>query len=174
MEFPTDSQRWAHRLPDWPAAAVAGLAAGAVLMVLELVWAILIVGTEPWRTSHMIAAIVVGPDALEVRDFSVRLIAIALATHYVLGVVFGLVLAALIAPFRLDARVDLVLLAGAAFGLALYLLNFYGMVVVFPWFAEARGGAAVLAHLVFGMSAAVIYRRLEWSGPEMPDTTRGM
>jgi hypothetical protein len=161
MELHTDSHRWVHRSPDWPAAAVAGLAAGAVLMVLELVWAILIVGTNPWLTSHMVAAIVVGPDALQVRDFSVPLIAIALATHYVLGTLFGLVLAVLIAPFRLDSSAGMVLLAGAAFGLALYLLNFYGMVALFPWFADLRGGAALLAHLIFGMTAAVIYRRLE-------------
>lgn len=164
MEFPTYLQHWTHRLPDWPAAAVAGLAAGAILMVLELIWAILIVGGEPWRISHMIAAIVVGPDALEVRDFSVRLIALALATHYVLGMVFGLVLAALIAPFHLEERAGFLLLAGAAFGMALYLINFYGMSVVFPWFADLRGGVAVVAHLVFGMTAAVIYRRLKGAG----------
>lgn len=163
MQIHTYSHRWAHRMPDWPAAAVAGLAAGAILMVLELIWSILIVGNDPWMTTHMVAAIVTGPDALQVTDFSLRLTAAALVTHYVLGIAFGLILAAIIAPFHLDSSAGMVLLTGAVFGLALYLINFYGMSAFFPWFADMRGWATLIAHLVFGMAAAVIYRQLERS-----------
>ena len=161
MELHTYTRHWTHRVPDWPAAAVAGLAAGAVLMVLELLWSVFFVGTEPWRITHMVAAIVMGPDALQVSDFSVRLMATALATHYVLGIIFGLVLAALIATFHLDSSPGKALLSGAVFALALYLLNFYGMVAVFPWFADMRGWTTVAAHLIFGMTVAIIYRQLE-------------
>lgn len=161
MQIHTYSHRWERRVPDWPAAAVAGLAAGAILMVLELLWSILVVGTDPWMTSHMVAAIVMGPDALQVSDFDVSLIAVALVTHYVLGIVFGLVLAAIIAPFHLDSSTGMALAIGAAFGLVLYLFNFYGMVRFFPWFADMRGWETLAAHFIFGMSAAAIYRRLE-------------
>jgi hypothetical protein len=162
MELRTHSHRWEHRAPDWPAAAVSGFVAGAVLMVLELLWSTIAAGTtSPWMTSHMIAAIVVGPDALQVTDFSFSLVAVALATHYVLGIVFGLVLAAIIAPFHLDSSAGMVLLIGAVFGLAIYLLNFYGMVRFFPWFADVRSWATLLAHMIFGMAAAVMYRKLE-------------
>ena len=161
MELHTYSHRWERRMPDWPAAAVAGLAAGAILMLLELLWSIIVVGTDPWMTSHMIAAIVMGPSALQVTDFNVSLIAVALATHYVLGIVFGLVLAAIIAPFHLDSSAGMALAVGAAFGLVLYLFNFYGMVRLFPWFAEIRGWPTVAAHLIFGMALAFIYRALE-------------
>lgn len=160
MELHTYSHRWERRMPDWPAAAVAGLVAGAILMVLELLW-LTIAGANPWMISHKIAAIVVGPDALQVTDFNVSLIAIALATHYVLGIVFCLVLAAVIAPFHLDSSVGMALSIGALFGLALYLLNFYGMVQFFPWFADMRGWTTLVAHLIFGMSAAAFYRILE-------------
>ncbi len=145
------------RQPDWPAAAVAGLAAGAVLMVLELLWSTLVSGGSPWAVSHMISAIVMGPAALQSSDFSVTVVAVALAAHYVLGVVFGLVLAAIIVPFRLDSTVGMVLLAGAVFGVVLYLLNFYGMTRFFPWFAELRGAATVVTHLIFGITAAFLY-----------------
>ena len=161
MELHLSSHRWERRLPDWPAAAVAGLAAGAILMVLELLWSTMVTGTNPWMTSHMVAAIVAGPDALQVTDFDVGLIAAALATHYVLGIVFGLVLAVIIAPFHLDSSSGMALSVGAAFGVALYLLNFYGMVRFFPWFADMRGWETLVAHMIFGMSAALIYRKLE-------------
>lgn len=165
MDLHMHSYRW-QRLPDWPAAAVAGLAAGAVLMVLELFWSTLVAGGSPWAASHMIAAIVMGPDTLQSSDFSLNVVAVALAAHYVLGIVFGLVLATIIAPFRQDSSVGMVLLAGAVFGAVLYLLNFYGMVYFFPWFADWRGAATLVTHLIFGMTAALLYWKLDRHGAD--------
>ena len=130
-------------------------------MVLELLWSALVVGTSPWVTSHMIAALVMGPNALQGAGFSVGIVAVALATHYLLGVVFALLLAILMAPFHLDSSAAMALLAGAAFGLLLYAFNFYGLVRFFPWFGELRGTATLVAHLIFGMAAALIYWKLE-------------
>ncbi|MGH6638971.1 MAG: hypothetical protein ACREBY_10265 [Polaromonas sp.] len=155
-----------QRLPDWPAAAVAGLAAGAVLMVLELFWSTLVTGGSPWAASHMIAAIVMGPGALQSSDFSLGVVAVALAVHYVLGTLFGLALAVIIAPLRQDSSVGMALLAGAVFGAVLYLLNFYGMVHFFPWFADWRGGATLVTHLLFGMTAALFYWKLDRHGAD--------
>ncbi|HJV85326.1 MAG TPA: hypothetical protein VJ698_07595 [Noviherbaspirillum sp.] len=161
MEIRTQSHRWEQRTPDWLAAGVAGFAAGAILMVLELVWSATRVGGNPWSTPHMIAAIVLGRDALQSTDFNVGIVATALAVHYLLGIILGLILGAIIAPFRFDSSMALSLLVGAVFGLAIYLINFYGLERVFPWFANMRGWAAVVAHLIFGMSAAAIYDALE-------------
>ena len=63
--------------PDWPAAAVAGLAAGAILMVLDLFWSTAVMGTGPWITSRRIAAIFMGADTLKASDFSVGTVALA-------------------------------------------------------------------------------------------------
>jgi hypothetical protein len=155
------SHRWERRLPDWKVAAVSGFVAGAVLMVLELLWAMMTGDGNPWRASHMVAAIVMGPDVLQSAGFSLPIVIVALITHYVLGIAFGLFLAGIVAPYRLDSSIGLVLLTGAAFGLALYLFNFHGMVRVFEWFAEVRGVATLIAHLIFGMVAAALYWKLE-------------
>jgi hypothetical protein len=154
------SSSW--RAPDWTAAAVAGFAAGAVLMVLDLIWSTLY-GQGPWRTSHMIAPIFLGTDspAASGYAFSVGVVYIALAVHYALGILFGLAMGAVMAQFRLDATVQLALAAGAILGLALYLLNFEGLVAFFPWLAELRGGDTLAAHVVFGIVAALLYRRLK-------------
>jgi ribose/xylose/arabinose/galactoside ABC-type transport system permease subunit len=153
-----------HPLPDWPAAAVAGLAAGAILMVLELFWSTLVSSGSPWAASHMIAAMVMGPGVLQSSDFSLQVVAVALVAHYVLGIVFGLVLAAIIAPFRGDSGLGVVALVGAVFGAVLYLLNFYGMVHFFPWFVAWRGAATLVIHLIFGVAAALLYWKLERQG----------
>jgi len=41
-------QQLKHRPLDWAAAAVAGLGAGAILMVLDLMWSLAITGEGPW------------------------------------------------------------------------------------------------------------------------------
>jgi len=161
MELRLHSHRWDARAPDWTAAVVSGFVAGALLMVMELLWNTNLMGSTPWTMPHMIAAMVEGSNALQSNGFSFAVVALALAIHYLLGIVFGVVLAAIIAPFHLDSSLGLVLLTGAIFGAALYLFNFYGMVRFFPWFEDIRGGITLLAHLIFGMAAAWLYQYLE-------------
>lgn len=161
MELHMHSHRWEARKPDWQAAAASGLVAGAILMVLELLWTTNLIGATPWTMPHMIAAIAMGPQVLEPHDFNLMVMAVALITHYLLGIVFGLILGAIIAPFHFDSSPGMALAVGAIFGLMLYLLNFYGMARMFPWFAQMRGLATVIAHLIFGMSAAIMYWKLE-------------
>lgn len=164
MELHMHTHRWEQRMPDWTVAAVSGFAAGAVLMVLELLWSTIIMDGSLWQTSHMIAALTLGPDALQSSDFNLTIVAAALATHYVLGIVLGLILAAIIVPFHFDSSIGMLLLIGAVFGVAVYLFNFYGMVHFFSWFAEMRGWPALLAHIVFGMVSAAMYWKLEQAG----------
>ncbi|WP_420477140.1 hypothetical protein [Noviherbaspirillum sp. ST9] len=161
MELHLHSHHLEHRSPDWVAAAASGFVAGAILMVLELFWSAIVQDSNPWVTSHKIAAIVLGDDVLRPADFSVGIVGVALIIHYVLGIVFGLVLAAIIAPFRLDSSVGMALAAGAVFGLLLYVINFYVLTGVFPWFADMRGWAALFANLIFGMALALMYTKLE-------------
>ncbi|MGA0610683.1 hypothetical protein [Caldimonas sp. KR1-144] len=161
MHMRLQSHQWVHRDPDWVAAGVAGLAAGAVLMVIELLWPALVGGSDSWHAARMIAAIVMGPGPLQSNGFALDVVLVALVTHYALGVLFGIALGFVIAGFRLDSSTGLVLVTGAVFGLALYLINFYGMTRVFTWFAEIRGWPMAINHVLFGMVAAWLYRFLE-------------
>lgn len=161
MELHWHSLHLEHRRPDWVAAAASGFVAGAILMLLELFWSSIVQDANPWVTSHKIAAIVLGTDALRSADFSVGIVGVALIIHYALGIAFGLVLAAVIAPFHLDSSMGRALLLGAVFGLILYLINFYALTAIFPWFADMRGSATLIANLIFGMAAALLYLKLE-------------
>jgi hypothetical protein len=143
------------------AAAVAGFVAGAILMVLELIWSVAVSHISPWETSRMIAALLMGPDVLHSSEFDLGVVAMALITHYVLGVFFALILAIIIAPFHFDSSPGMALAVGAVFGLVLYWFNFYGVARFFNWFAEMRGWTSIAAHLVFGMVAAFAYMKLE-------------
>jgi len=164
MELHMQSHHWQARLPDWAAAAIAGFGAGGVMMLLEVLWAVTAGADDPWRPTHMVAAMAMGWDALQTTGYSLAIVATALIIHYLLGTVFGVLLAAIVAPFRLDSSAGMILLSGALFGLALYGLNFYGMTGVYPWFAELRGWGNALGHMLFGAAAALIYLQLERPG----------
>lgn len=162
MQLRMHLHHWEHREPDWAAAAVAGFAAGAILMVLELAWAALAGDNGPWRISQLVAAITLGPGPLQGSPFAfdAGVVGMALVTHYVLGVAFGTVLGWILAGFHYDTSIAAMLLIGAVFGLLLYLINFHVLTQVFPWFRELRGWTTLAAHLVFGISAALLYWKL--------------
>ena len=161
MELHLHSHHLEHRSPDWVAAAASGFVAGAILMVLELFWASIVQDGNPWVISHKISAIVLGTDVLRSAEFSVGIVGVALIIHYVLGIAFGLVLSAIIAPFHFDSSVGMALFVGAVFGLILYLINFFALTSAFPWFADMRGWASLTANLIFGMALSLIYMKLE-------------
>ena len=168
MDTLLGSRSWKWRATDWTAAAVSGFAAGAVLMVLDLFWSAFFTPEGPWRTSHMIAPIFTGADSLPTTGyrFSIGVVAIALATHYALGIVFGLAMATLLVQFRLDSSPGMALVAGATLGAALYLINFELLVGFFPWLVSLRGADTLAAHVVFGVVAALLYCRLKRTAPE--------
>lgn len=162
MELQMQLHQWERRAPDWRAAAAAGFAAGAVLMVLELIWAASMHMEGPWRIPHMVAAMVLGPGILErtPHEFNLGVVSIALITHYLLGILFGVVLGAIIAGFHYETSLGMIQTIGAVFGFVLYLVNFHLVSFFLPWFTELRGWGTLMAHLAFGVIAAVLYWKL--------------
>ncbi|ODP34045.1 hypothetical protein [Pandoraea sp. ISTKB] len=158
MELHLSSHRYTHRSPDWAAAAVAGFVACAFFSAVEMLMVLLVSGQSPWVPPRMVAAIVLGPGILsQPATFDVSIVAMALMVHAAIGVVLGVVLGAIIAPFRLDSDVVTVSIAGGVFGLIVYVVNFYVMTQMFPWFMESRGWTMVAGHVIFGAFAGYMY-----------------
>lgn len=163
MELQLHLHHWRRRQPDWAVAAVAGFAASALLMVLELLWGVMNGSAGPWRVPELIAALVLGPDALRHAPdaFNLNVVIVALGTHYVLGIMFGCILGYIIAGFQFDSSAELMIVVGAAFGALLYAFNFHGIAEFFTWLPELRGMSTFIAHLIFGITAAMLYWALE-------------
>lgn len=160
MELQLHSRYWPWRVPDWSAAAVAGFAAGAVLMVLDLVWPLLFGDGNPWATAHMVSALLLGQQVLQSSGFELGVVAVALLIHYALGIFSGLVIGIVIAGVHCEASLAMTQAIGYAFGVVVYFVNFYVLATLFPWFGEMRGAATFLGQLAFGVCAALVYRKL--------------
>jgi hypothetical protein len=144
-----ENMRWMMptQRPDWLAGTLAGVFAGTVFIVLQMVLQPLVHGQSPWVTVRMMAAILLGPDVLAApATFSLRLFLVAMLVHYSLSIIYSLVGAALLHRFTVIPATVL----GGVLGLLLYLINYYGFVLIFPWFAEARDWTSILVHAVFG------------------------
>jgi len=131
------------RALQWPAAAGAGLIAGAVFLIAPR--------GSPWSTvtffSPTIMGRTLGPDAGP-------LIMIWVA-HLLLALVYGLIISSVIARMTY-ARA---FMAGAIMGLVLYGVNLAAVSMLWP---EMRGSelTVVFTHIVFGLIAAGAYRGL--------------
>jgi hypothetical protein len=144
-----------HDITDWRASIWAGLIAGVVFLMAEMLMVWLFMGQSPWGPPRMIAAMVMSRDVLPPpADFSMSVMLVAMMIHFALSIVYGLIIGWMV--HRLD--MGMAVLAGIAFGLvAIYFVNFYIMTGVFPWFAEARNGVSAFAHVLFGAVGAGSY-----------------
>ncbi|VWD20018.1 sodium:proline symporter [Burkholderia lata] len=107
------------------------------------------------RDTRLTAAIVMGRGVLRASaGFDPLVMAAATLVHLVLSLIYAAVLAKAIRNLSLAAA----LLAGGAFGLILYGVNLYAFTTIFPWFIPVRGAITLVAHLVFGITAAAAYR----------------
>lgn len=127
----------------------AGLIAGVVFMMIEMILVGTVGGGSPWAPPRMIAAMAMGEGVLPPpATFDIAIFMVAMIVHFVLAIVLALVFAWIADRMAWSRTTTIV--AGMVFGLIIYLVNFYGMTAVFPWFAMARNWISIFAHVVFG------------------------
>jgi uncharacterized membrane protein YagU involved in acid resistance len=156
-----------RRAWDVRAAGLAGINAGLIFVMLEMILMPRFLGDSPWMPPRMIAAIVMGQDVLSAATFDSSVFLVALVVHLILSLIYAVILAAVV--HQLDLGMSL--LVGAIFGLVLYFVNFYAFTVLFPWFATARNWVSIVSHLAFGIAAAWTYKGLAASRLAMRTTT---
>jgi len=145
---------------DWRAAIYAGVAAGILASMAQIIlwWAFgHVLSGMLFRDARLAAAVIMGRAVLPPHTaFGWQVMAIATLIHFELSILYGLGLAVFIARCGLL----LALLAGVAYGLALFFINMYGFTSLFPWFAAARDWITLVTHAVFGISVAGVYKIL--------------
>jgi uncharacterized membrane protein YagU involved in acid resistance len=144
---------------DLKAAALAGIIAGAVFIILEMLLVTYVAGDSPWAPPRMMAAIAMGKDVLPPpATFNLGVMTAAMVIHLALAIVYGVIFGLLVATLGL--RPATAALGGLAFGVILYVVNFYLFTGLFPWFAMARNWMSLFAHAVFGLVLGIAYVRL--------------
>lgn len=142
---------------DWKAAVIAGLIAGLVFLILEMLLVATLAGQSPWGPPRMIAAMALGQEVLPPpASFDVGIVVVALVIHFALSVILAFMFGWAVSNWRMN--MPIALLSGVVFGLAVYLIDFYLFTTIWPWFAEARNAITVFAHAMFGLTLGAVYQ----------------
>jgi len=146
----------------------AGVIAGIVATVAQIFLWWGFTDKLPWifyRDARLTAAILMGQEVLPPpAAFEWKILIVATFIHVGISIVYGLILAFLICRLSLLRAMA----AGSVYGLAVYVINMYGMTLLFPWFSAARDWITILTHAVFGFSVAATYNtftRKIWTKP---------
>jgi hypothetical protein len=151
--------RWRERGRLDPLMVVlAGIAAGTMATAAQLLcwWMSQVPLAETlFRDARLTAALLMGPAVLlPPATAQLDILLVATLLHFLLSIAYALPPARLFEALR-GWRL---LIAGSLYGVALFAINLYGFVLLFPWFAIARDGASLIAHLAFGLTLAGCYR----------------
>lgn len=147
-----------RQLVDWSAAVWAGVLAGAVLFLLDVLVLPLLIGGNGWVMVRLLASPVLGETILAPpATFDATALGVALLSHFALSIAFACLLAFIFHRGGLITGI----LGGALFGMALYGIQIYTMTFLFPWFFALHGWPFFTAHVVFGALAGGIYEGLE-------------
>lgn len=142
---------------DWRAAVWAGIIAGLVFMVLEMLLVQLVGGGSMWGPPRMMAAIVMGRGVLPPpATFAAGVFVVAMIVHFVLSLAYAFIFGWIVSRWKMGIAGAAI--GGLVFGLVIYAVNFYGFTAAFPWFAEARNWITILAHAIFGLTLGVVYQ----------------
>lgn len=135
----------------WKRAVLAGLFGGAVFMMAEMLM-VMLIGQSPWGPPRMIAAMVTGAGVLPPpATFDLEALMAAMMVHFPLSIVYGIIIAWIVRSLPTGRAI----LVGAVIGVAIYLINFYGVAsFVFEWFANARNWVSFVTHMMFGLVTA--------------------
>ncbi len=135
--------------------AIGGVIAGLVFSMFEMIVAAVLNGAAAFfMPLRMIGAIVLGQGALQPSYPLLTAGLVGIVVHMMLSVIFGIVFALLVSYVPALANSTMALLAAAsAYGLLLWLVNFY---IIAPtagwvWFTNSNPVVQFLAHtLMFG------------------------
>lgn len=142
---------------NWKAAIWAGVIAGLLFLVLEMLMVSLFLDGSPWGPPRAIGAIILGKEVLPPpATFDFGVVMVALVLHLILSIIYAIITAFIIRNMSFGVA----LAVGAVIGLAIYFVNFYVMTGIFPWFAMSRNWVSIFSHVIFGIGAAWAYKGL--------------
>jgi hypothetical protein len=117
---------------------------------------------SPFLPLHWIASLAMGPSALaHPTTFDLGVTTTAITVNFLLAMLYAVVLDLFVRRLAVVSAV----LGGAVFGVILYLVNFYLMTGLFPWFTAGRGLVTAFNSLAYGAITAGAYEALREFDP---------
>jgi hypothetical protein len=136
---------------DGRAVLIAGLGGGTLFLLTILLFTPVVLGVDASLVLRYFASLVQGSDVLT--DGNSTVLVVGVIVHYVLSVLFALLIAIVIHRWGLLIGI----LGGALMGLAIYAFNYYTMTLFFPWFFAVNNIVLLVGNMVYGAVTGGIY-----------------
>ncbi len=142
---------------DWGAAIWAGLIGGIVFLLVTMILTSVYSGS-PWVIFRLMASILMGSSVITpAATFNPAILFVTLVVHIPLSIIYACIIAIILHRWGLIVGI----VGGAFLGLALYLIIFYVLSLIFPWFFYMRSWIMVISYVLFGALTGGIYEALE-------------
>lgn len=145
-----------RQLVDRSAAFWAGIVSGLLFLLMYLFLMPLAVGGDASILLQYLASIVLGPETVLTAATPV-VVATALVVHFVLAMIWAVIITIVIHRWGMIIGI----LLGGLLGLAIYGINFFSFIFLFPWFWPLNTVLLALIHVAFGAVAGGVYEYLE-------------
>lgn len=139
----------------WRAVFIAGLVGGTVFLLTYFLLSTLFLDVDAPFILRYFAGLVLGADQL--LEGGATSTIVGLIVHYVLSLVFAVVVATVIHRWGLTVGI----LGGAIMGLALYAINIYGLTYFYEWFFALNSRVLLFTHLLYGATVGGVYELLD-------------
>lgn len=144
---------------NWRAVIWAGIIAGIVFMMLEMVLVATVGGGSLWGPPRMIGAMVLGSEVLPPpATFEIGVMLVAMLVHLIVSLIYAAILGWAISRWHMSLGTALVV--GIVFGLVVYFVDFYLFTAIWPWFATARNWISIFSHAMYGLVLAWVYHAM--------------
>jgi hypothetical protein len=140
---------------DGRAVLIAGLGGGTIFLLTILLFTPTVLGVNASLILRYFASLLMGSEVITDGNSATLLVGVII--HYILSVIFALIIAIVIHRWGLLIGI----LGGALMGLAIYAINYYTMTVFFPWFFAVNNIVIVVGHMVYGAVTGGIYETFD-------------
>ena len=143
-----------QRNVTWRAIPVSGIVGGTVFLLINMIFNPILYGIDAFFILQYFASLVLGADALI--DPSPMVFVVGIIVHYLLSILFTLVISIVIHRWGLLVGI----VGGALMGLALYSINFFTIASFFE-FLDITNPIILISHIAFGAVAGGIYETMD-------------
>ena len=149
----------------WRAVLISGLFAGTLFLLTSVILAPAILKVSGALMLRYFAGLVMGSQVLT--QSSTTVLIVGIVVHYVLSLIFALVIAIVVHRWGLAVSI----IGGAILGVAIYAINLYTVTLLFPWFFAINSSVILLSHAIFGAMAGGVYETFDHYDLPLTTTT---
>ena len=143
---------------DWPAAFIAGLVAGPIFYLLNIILIPYVYGGDSWSVIRYLSSTILGKSVLPPpTGFHLSALIVSIISVLIITLLFTILVSYIIHRGGIITGI----IGGAILGAAFYYINYNSLSVFFPWLYALNNSVTLINHIILGILAGGLYETFE-------------